>query len=366
MFFDVEIEVTLEIERPDDMCADKARYIKSRLDNQYGGTHYNGVFLKEIRELVDVGPCILQRTNNSGKGYVAVRFRARASRLAAGSLLAVQAIHSQGSLIFGASLEPGFPAAAGILAEGAETLRPGLRFVLAVKDCDYPPMKSLATVLGRTLTPAYVRQEAGIFYRLTASAAAGDASPLAKLAAEVEELLESRAALGASNERHRDAARFFETHIYPYSMPPESALESGASVVGIDSGVEGQPLVWRGPAMAGQRAGEEFQFSSPEGNAVSLLRAVRRREFRRGEVWGRPSWLHRSCPLAVRVAGPESLAPEDAVEDRTPEAAFAGFLTEAAEYLRMANDFPEHFPADEREKARGLWEAMKAEQLPPP
>lgn len=98
-------ETTLNIDDPTNFCTNVEAHLLKELENIYVGKCFKNSFILNITGVIQRSPCFIMRTNNSGRGYMHVRFSAVVSYLNAFDLIAaVKIIKNDSNIILGESL----------------------------------------------------------------------------------------------------------------------------------------------------------------------------------------------------------------------------------------------------------------------
>jgi hypothetical protein len=332
---------TLDVRDPENYCAHPETYVLTYLNRRYVGRNLGGAQIIKILAVLRRSDCRIKDTDLSAEGYVDVEFRAQVSILARGDIVTGVKIKNRGQQItIGQSEVEGAVVAA--LDPSAETVRVDQTIPIRVNLVLYSPDQLQASVAGPLLTcdretPAYL---------LDQCLQSEDARDMAALAAQIRQLLETRAALAET--RHADL-HFFEKILYSYSNPPD-----GAQVVETPSGA-----AWDGPAGVTLPTGAA---------AVNLLAVIAEAESKGSAdvqgVWCRDLAIYRSAPLAAR-APPDAIPPSwKTPKAETPRIAFASMLQTVFLFLKAINEMVTTYDtADMIESHKNIWQTMRGAQV---
>jgi hypothetical protein len=333
---------TLDVEDPENFCADPERYISTYLRRRFVGRCRKGAFIVRIIKVVRRSHCRLKVTDLSGEGYVDVEFQAEVSLVAQWDILTGIVVASRAQLIVGKTEVEGVTVATLLPTPEAETVREGQTVAMRVLRMQYNPDQAQATAVGPLLTC----DKAAPVFRVTGTLTPDDCRALAPLAARVRSLLSTRAALA---ETRQDDLAFFESLLYTYPRVKD----------GEPSSVESKDAVpWVGPASYPLPAGTE---------SANILDLVAGAGVDVTGVWSRDLTIHRSSPLVSRLTGPAPPPRWTVAAGSLPRTAFASMLKTVHDFLKAENEMVALYGTREDIEAhKNIWLVMRGAQLPPP
>ena len=323
---------TLDVQDPENFCADPERYVSTFLRRRFVGRCRKGAFIIRIVEVLRRSHCRVKVTDLSGEGYVDVEFRAEVSLVAQWDIITGIRVASRAQLIVGKTEVEGVTVVTLLPTPEAETVREGQTVSMRGLRIQYNPLLTC--------------DKAAPVFRVAGRLTPDDCRALAPLAARVRDLLAARAALA---ETRRDDLAFFESLLYTY------ARVKGGEPAKIETK---DAESWEGPAAYPLPAGTE---------AANLLDLVAEEGVDVTGVWTRDLTIHRSSPLVARLAGAAPPARWTAAAGSTPRTAFASMLKTVHDFLKAENEMVALYSTREDVEAhKNIWLVMRGAQLPAP
>jgi len=345
---EIILSTTLNVRDPINFCADKQTHILSELKKIYVGRCYQDCYILSIEEILKSSSCRDQQTNNTGRGYIEVMFRARVTKSTKWDILVgVRLLYRKQALI-GEVTKCGqvneqkrFTPAVVTLIETQEvaTLQVGQIIAVRVYRVTHPPAQHSPAVLATLLTC----ERAAPTYKVQKQITQKQAEPLLPILNNLEELLVARQALIDGTTYGRDRIWFFERLLYTFPIGQSSETQTSASLNG-----------WSGPKGRDSPNGVEL---------ISIIDFIR--DILSGKKknvighWGRPLELYRSSPIIA-------FSPEHSQESITvdPLILFQGFLRNIIQFVGAIQDLALVFQKDELLASHeNVWAAMRQAQL---
>ncbi|QID21286.1 pD339L [African swine fever virus] len=307
-------ETTLNIDDPTNFCTNVEAHLLKELENIYVGKCFKNSFILNITGVIQRSPCFIMRTNNSGRGYMHVRFSAVVSCLNAFDLIAaVKIIKNDSNIILGESLltEP-----VTIVIPSSESqnnvaeVGQIVPVQLANSSVYYIPGRQQASATGSIFIPKHTFSVYHVQEELTQEQALN----LTKLVNIIEMLLESR------SKKDFKQICFFEKLYYTYSISSDEILDL---------------KIWKGPK------GKEMSRLKPCNVLSFLYDALKNKSSSLG-FWARPPNLLKSSPLAYQQ-DQNSFNTTELPIICSAEVMFVTLLKEIINYLQFMNDLCDTF-----------------------
>ena len=359
--YEKTIEATVDISNPTNFCTNTEEHLLGALRDKYNGKCFFAVYILNVKSIERRSMCKLVKTNNSGGGYMDVRFLADVVVFSAWDIITDVLIVNRQQMVLGEYYLPGGPKMAVVAlyaSKSVEAIAVGQKVPVRVMIAQHSPGQPQASIVATLLTCDLVAR----VYQLEGALSGDDARlKLAPLLTKIEKELAVRAQLAAD---HGELLWFFEGLLYAYRGEPAGVLptkftEPGPASVG--SSIEAP---WVGPPMLEPtEAGVEVL------NLLDIVRGVVASgvSLPVAGLWSRPLNVHRSSPLVARLPGgagrPDTPWAHPVYGD--PCIVFAEMLKNILDFLKATHNLVKSYNSREDiEKHVNVWSIMRAAQRP--
>lgn len=335
--YEKTIEATVDISNPTNFCTNTEEHLLGALRDKYNGKCFFAVYILNVKSIERRSMCKLVKTNNSGGGYMDVRFLADVVVFSAWDIITDVLIVNRQQMVLGEYYLPGGPKMAVVAlyaSKSVEAIAVGQKVPVRVMIAQHSPGQPQASIVATLLTCDLVAR----VYQLEGALSGDDARlKLAPLLTKIEKELAVRAQLAAD---HGELLWFFEGLLYAYRGEPAGVLPTKFTEAGVE--VLNLLDIVRGVVASG----------------VSLPVAG---------LWSRPLNVHRSSPLVARLPGgagrPDTPWAHPVYGD--PCIVFAEMLKNILDFLKATHNLVKSYNSREDiEKHVNVWSIMRAAQRP--
>jgi hypothetical protein len=331
---------TLNIVNPVNFCSNKQHHTLIELQNEYEGKCFLGVFIIHIDEILSTSYCMVQRTNNSGEGFLHVRFRAKVSLLENNDILLGIKITQHDRVLIG-EVAGSEPADINVLiSREVESVRVDQIIPGRVVRSIYTPFQIKPAIAVNFLTCDKEAPRYRVIGNLTPEAT----MPLVALAQQILNQMQIRAEK-IKTEMGRTAIWFFESLLYSFKRDSHSDATISTNAPEFENVVD-----WEGPAQKKEL--------NDQVNLLEILSAATKKSQSMDGVWIRPLEIYRSSPLVCRMKLEENLP------TLLPQHLIALYLKSMFNFLQAINNLPEIYNTNELLNSHSnLWIAMRMAQI---